>query len=719
MPTLNIGGQKVTVGDDFLKLSPEQQNSTVEEIARTLPNREKMGKPAAAMEGIKEGASLGLHDELYGAYRASGLPEMLDKLDPKARPSAVGALITALVGAGRIGYEHLTGQNDPKLSGLVTGQQPKGEATATYEKARDEVRATSKQAQQDQPGAFLGGQVAGSLALPIGAGAGAATLPARMAAGAVTGAGVGAVSGFGSGEGAGASAIGAGTGAILGGTVGAIAPPLVEGASRAIGHVAEYPINVIRSALNPQGGAERAIATQFQNAVRADPNALNRINPNEIVPGGPAVVADALGQPGRNLARSASNLSGEASDTLNQTLQPRYEGQSQRFVNWLNTNFHYPDAFARQQALEQTQQRVNNAAYTRAREAGSSGMWSPELERLAGSDAVSNAMQAAARVSKDEAIVSGYGAFNPRVAFTADGRIQFNRGPNGVPTYPDLQFWDLTRRELSDAAQRAGHGTSEARRLQAFSRAMNTELDRLVPEYRIARQGAAGFFGAENALEAGQNFVTQKFGMPESRAALARMTPQERQLFQDGFTSRYVEWLNNVPDRADVVRQIYNTPTAREKIALALGPQRSNELEAMLRVENIMQQLQRSVTGNSTTVLQLATAGLAGAGGGAYSGHDPTVSGLAAALTVAGKRGIDQRVATRIAQMLVSQDQDVVRRGLTIAAHNNNMMGALRIADRVGAAGAQQTPHIASQLQGPMHAGAEGEQPQPEGVVHQ
>lgn len=37
MPTLNIGGQKITVGDDFLQLSPEQQNATVEEIARSLP----------------------------------------------------------------------------------------------------------------------------------------------------------------------------------------------------------------------------------------------------------------------------------------------------------------------------------------------------------------------------------------------------------------------------------------------------------------------------------------------------------------------------------------------------------------------------------------------------------------------------------------------------------------------------------------------------------
>lgn len=36
MPTLNINGRRVTVGDGFLKLSPEEQNDTVDEIARSL-----------------------------------------------------------------------------------------------------------------------------------------------------------------------------------------------------------------------------------------------------------------------------------------------------------------------------------------------------------------------------------------------------------------------------------------------------------------------------------------------------------------------------------------------------------------------------------------------------------------------------------------------------------------------------------------------------------
>lgn len=37
MPTLNINGKRIKVDDSFLKLSPEQQNAAVEEIASNIP----------------------------------------------------------------------------------------------------------------------------------------------------------------------------------------------------------------------------------------------------------------------------------------------------------------------------------------------------------------------------------------------------------------------------------------------------------------------------------------------------------------------------------------------------------------------------------------------------------------------------------------------------------------------------------------------------------
>ena len=47
MTTLTINGQKVKVSDDFLKLSPEQQNATVDEIAKSMGTGAPASAPAA------------------------------------------------------------------------------------------------------------------------------------------------------------------------------------------------------------------------------------------------------------------------------------------------------------------------------------------------------------------------------------------------------------------------------------------------------------------------------------------------------------------------------------------------------------------------------------------------------------------------------------------------------------------------------------------------
>ena len=52
MPTLNIDGRKVSVDDSFLKLTPEQQNATVDEIASSFKTRTEVadnGRPRVIM----------------------------------------------------------------------------------------------------------------------------------------------------------------------------------------------------------------------------------------------------------------------------------------------------------------------------------------------------------------------------------------------------------------------------------------------------------------------------------------------------------------------------------------------------------------------------------------------------------------------------------------------------------------------------------------------
>ena len=624
-----------------------------------------VGYDTAAGRAFTKGASFGLRDEGSGLIAAGGG----DPNDPN--------VASALFNLARGGYRKLTG--DP-------------EAQRLYEAEVKRQRGQTAEIEKQYPGTSLAGEVAGAVALPIGGLMRAPTLLGRMGRGAALGAGTGALTGFGEGEGTAGSLTGAAIGAPLGGVIGGAAVPLVEGAVRGAGALISKPASIIAGNINPERSAQRAVGRALMEAEQADPGAAQRFTARQLTPGGDAVVADVLGEPGRRLARSASNISGQAAETLNQTINPRLEGQAGRIGRWIDDTLSFPNAHAQQQALEATQRSANSAAYRRAYEQGAGGLWTPELERLASSDAVASAMKTAVKSAGDEAVVSGRGGFNPKISFTQDGRIQFARGPSGVPTYPDLQYWDQVRRELSDAAQRAGRGTEEARRLGRFATALNTELDRAVPAYAVARRTAAGFFGAENALEAGQKFATQKFGHGEARDAIARMSDTERALFRDGYASRMKEVIANQGDRADLVKKIGASPAAREKMELALGRQRANELIAMMHGESIMQKLLPAVQGNSSTAMQLLGAGGAGAGAGGYLGYDPTTSGISTALLAGLKGRGDRAVAQHVARLLTSRDPQTLRQGMAMLARSPRRMRLLASVDAalVGRAGTQQ-----------------------------
>lgn len=510
------------------------------------------------------------------------------------------------------------------------------------------------------------------------------TLPAQIAQGAASGAGINAADAVVRGE----NPLSAG---MVGGAIGGAAPAVARG----VGALAAPAVNTVRGIINPADEAARRVTAAVGRDVTAGGAGLA---PAEFAQasaaGGPVNLLDMGGETTRALARSAANTSPEGRQILNRAIDDRFEGQGGRLTDWLNSTFHYPNAAAQQTALEQSQRIGNNANYARAMQEGSGGIWSPALEALSGSDAVAAAMKKAASVARDENIVSGYGAMNPHITFTPDGRIQFAKGPSGVPTYPDLQFWDLTRRQLSNGAamaRRAGD-MEEARRLGNFAGRLNTELDVHVPSYATARGTHAAFEGAQNALEAGQNFVTSRMSNDEARTQLARMSSQERQLFQDGFVSDFVQQLHAIPDRRSVLNKVANSPAARERLNIALGPQRANELEAMLRVEHVMDQARGAIQGNSTTARQLAELGLAGAGGSALSGggnpfSDPTamLNSMLVYGAMKGGRGalnaIDHRVSGEVARLLTSNNPAQLRLGMQMLGRNPRLLSHLRNAD--------------------------------------
>lgn len=505
-------------------------------------------------------------------------------------------------------------------------------------------------------------------------GLGAETLPGMIGQGAASGAALGA-----------ADAAVRGNNPMFEGVLGGVAGAAGPVVGRVVSKVASPIAQMVRSLRDPEGEAARQVFDRIATGVD-----LGRapLRPEEIATataaGQPLNLMDVGGQPALRLARTAANYSPVAQDKLMKTIGDRFRTQGDRLADWLGSKFNYPDTFALRQALKQAQKNVGGPAYRRAYAQGANGLWSPELERLAGSDAVTGAMQRAIKNAKDEAIVSGHGAMNPRLTFTDDGRIQFHKGPAGVPTYPDLQFWDLTRRELSDAAKKAMPGSAEARRLWHFAHSLNDELDRMVPAYAAARGIWAKYGEADNALEAGQNAVTAKFQNREMAADLAKMTPGERKLFQDGFVDRYVQNIREAPDRRSVLSKIAASPAARERLNIALGPDKAKELEAFLHVEDIMDRARTQIGGNSTTAQQL----------GDMQAFDLTDIAspkkvLTKILTGMAKKtglGVNEKVAEHIANLLTSTNRADIDKGLTIIVKNKALMAALR--QRAAASGA-------------------------------
>jgi hypothetical protein len=84
MPTLTVAGHSVTVGDEFLKLSPEEQNSAVDEIAKSLPEE----KPSGVIDGLQHGIAqhiqgLGETAKDFAGLDNSGTNSAAAAIEPK------------------------------------------------------------------------------------------------------------------------------------------------------------------------------------------------------------------------------------------------------------------------------------------------------------------------------------------------------------------------------------------------------------------------------------------------------------------------------------------------------------------------------------------------------------------------------------------------------------------------------------------------------------
>lgn len=547
-------------------------------------------------------------------------------------------------------------------------------------------RALNAVDDRERPVASYAGQFAGAAALPVGAMAKAATLPAKIAAGSKVGAAYGAASGFGAGtdlqDRAERTAVGGG----IGGFAGAVAAPVLAGAEKLVGPV----INAGRGLIDPAKEAARRVLAAIQKAAAEG----RTLTPEQLATAkaaeSPLVMGDVAGERGRALARSSANTSPEGRETLQDVTGARFAEQSQRTASFINRLVGGEADPAKVTSwLQNRARKVNAPLYAKAdQEAAQSapgGLWGEPFAKLAESPTFAAAMRDSLPRGADRAVAAGQKPVKSPFAFDADGKVSLAENEAGDTATPTLAFWDNVKRELdakvislSRDGDKAGAGTVKALRSQLLN-----ELDKAAPTYKLARGTAASFFRANDALEAGQNFVgmSKSADLAGARKALANMTSAERALFAHGYASELSATVSRIADNQNVpMRAVFNSTLARDKAVLALGPKRARDLQSFLTVERTMDKL-RAALGNSTTARQLAEIGLAGGIGGAagFIQGDTTTGGVVGTATylarmLSGK--VDRRVAQRVAELLASDDPKLLSQAQDMIANQPNLRNA-------------------------------------------
>ena len=426
-----------------------------------------------------------------------------------------------------------------------------------------------------------------------------------------------------------------------------------------------------------------------------------------VANGQPLVNADRFGGATRSLAHTALNAEPNVKAELSEFTNDRFLKQNARAEDWIKRNTGAPtDLYTVQQNLGGAAKGVNNATYKTAySQPAAKAIWTPEIEQLMESENFRKAAKAAIKSSNEEAALTGGKPIaDPFVIDSKTGSYRLRTDANGNAIQPSLEFWDHVQRQLRQkAAKLARQGKNfDAGQVYRARQQLNDVLDTTVPEFAVARGGAARWFGAEDALEAGQKFATSKaVDMGEARAAHANFTPTEKKLFASGLAAALIGKIKDTPYTSNVISNVFGSPQAREMIEMGMGARAAAELESFVRVEDAMQLLKRLASSGQEGISLQQLAQIAGIGvshtGAGYGvgatigggGWDPrnwgTKAWTIAAITTAGRAGarhvgkkVDQAVMHQIAKLLASNDPALIQKAVQNASRSDRAAAAVK-----------------------------------------
>jgi hypothetical protein len=553
------------------------------------PADRKIGKTEAAIIGAGKGYSFGFGDELVAAA---------------ATPTIyAGSRIAEAFGGDTKGLADQT-------------------LKETYKQERDKGRAEISEAEKQQPGAFLAGEVSGGIASPI----------ARGAAGLKGGAKIGAITGAGYSE--------ADTDA------GLVADTIVGTATGAIGG----------KVLDKVGGAVAGVKNSISSLVKrfAEERTGQDILGSAIKPGQAKTLANKLaGKEGRQVllpdvagddlvgfTRLLAKTPG-SKNTIHRALSDRTAHSATRVSNLVNKGISNDAYFGSLDNLIEARSTLSGPLYEKAYKEGF------DLKGVLVEKGDKVTLGSVKELIDDERV------------FTAINRA---RKDFGIKT-PDTSVETLHgARQVVDDIINQAEGQSKnnmARSYRELKAKINKVLYQASPTLELADNTFAGYKALENAQELGAKFRLLR---PEQlKKTFSELTSGEQDAFRIGAKENLMKMIGQSTDRVSVARKIFAIPDNRRRLKVIFKDEKQyNDFAKRMLDEIKLFNTKEKVLGGSRTDINIAdeAAIIDKFSSGASS---PKLAVLRAVTDSVKKRyvGLNEANAKEVAEILVSPEKSI------------------------------------------------------------
>lgn len=163
---------------------------------------------------------------------------------------------------------------------------------------------------------------------------------------------------------------------------------------------------------------------------------------------------------------------------------------------------------------------------------------------------------------------------------------------------PNIQYWDLVKREIDHVINTAKKGEGSGNVLagaDAAKKELVKELDTLLPEYGTVRNQAAEMFGAENSLEGGYKMAQalasgSPFKVGEFMQNYGKLTSEQKKSFAEGAARSLLQRAKG--DMSGLINYMEN-PNVQTTMRSVLGDARFDGLYAKAISANLMSNAQK------------------------------------------------------------------------------------------------------------------------------